>query len=274
MKAPLRFRFARRLLRLLLGSVFRVRAEGLERLPHAGPYLVACNHLSWVDPFILIGWLPASPRLHFLGRRSAIYNRPIKRWVLRFMGGVIPVESGDLEHLSAAVAEVLARRGVVGIFPEGGTGPEEGRLQPLRHGIAHFSARNQVMAWALQRSGGVCAQVRIRIDQEAVIARDAFKATLEIVNNSGTPLEGVIVAWRKRFHRSVLRPPGRGRGPGSPTCCASQAGRMSQPAWVRAERTARSPAASRLRSASRRSTQSAASTGGSSSRPLRRRRPR
>ena len=153
MRASFRFRFARRLLRLLLGSVFHVRAEGLERLPHAGPYLVACNHLSWVDPFILIGWLPASPRLHFLGRRSAIYNRPIKRWVLRFMGGVIPVESGDLEHLSAAVAEVLARRGVVGIFPEGGIGPEEGRLQPLRHGIAHFSARNQAPVVAAGLAG-------------------------------------------------------------------------------------------------------------------------
>ncbi|HZO84342.1 MAG TPA: hypothetical protein VFC26_03965, partial [Verrucomicrobiae bacterium] len=40
---------------------------------------------------------------------------------------------------------------------------------------------------------GVCAQVRIRIDQEAVIARDAFKATLEIENNSATPLEAITV---------------------------------------------------------------------------------
>jgi hypothetical protein len=40
---------------------------------------------------------------------------------------------------------------------------------------------------------GVCAQVRIRIDQEAVIARDAFKATLEVENNSGTPLEFITV---------------------------------------------------------------------------------
>jgi len=152
-KAPLRFRFARGLLRLLLGAVFRVRVEGLERLPLTGRYLVACNHLNWVDPFVLIGWLPASPRLHFLGKRSAIYNRPIKRWVLRFMGGVIPVESGDLEHLSAAVADVLGRSGAVGIFPEGGIGATEGLLQPLRHGIVHFSARNQAPVVAVGLAG-------------------------------------------------------------------------------------------------------------------------
>jgi 1-acyl-sn-glycerol-3-phosphate acyltransferase len=138
-EAPLRFRVARALLRAILGSLFRVRAEGLERLP-GGPHLLACNHLSWVDPFLLLGWLPASPRIHFLGRRSAVHNRRWKRWVLAFMGGVIPVESGQLAHLSQAVAGALARGGVVAIFPEGGIGPEEGALQPLRAGVAHFAA--------------------------------------------------------------------------------------------------------------------------------------
>lgn len=153
MRAPLRFRLARRLLRLILGSLFRVELRGEALLPGRGPYLLACNHLSWADPFLLLGWLPPSPRLHFLGRRSAVYNRFWKRWVLQFMGGVIPVESGDLEHLSEAVGGVLARGGVVGIFPEGKTGPAEGRLQPLRHGVAHFAARNRVPVVAMGLAG-------------------------------------------------------------------------------------------------------------------------
>ena len=74
MRAPLRFRLARFLLRLILGSLFRVRLEGAYRLPGSGPYLLTCNHLSWVDPFLLLAWLPPSPRIHFLGRRSAIPN--------------------------------------------------------------------------------------------------------------------------------------------------------------------------------------------------------
>lgn len=141
MRAPLRFRAARAVLRLILGSLFRVRVGGLERLPPAA-YLLACNHLSWVDPFLLLAWLPASPRVHVLGRRSAIYNRVWKRWVLDFFGGIIPVESGDLRHLSEAVLGVLARGGVVALFPEGGVGPTEGALQPLRRGIVHFAAES------------------------------------------------------------------------------------------------------------------------------------
>ena len=111
MRAPLRFRAVRAVLRLLLRGVFRVRVEGLDGLP-AGPHLLACNHLSWVDPFLLLAWLPASPRVHFIGRRSAIYNRRWKRWVLDVIGGVIPVESGEIEHLTAAVRGVLERGGV------------------------------------------------------------------------------------------------------------------------------------------------------------------
>jgi 1-acyl-sn-glycerol-3-phosphate acyltransferase len=147
--APLRFRLARQMLRLILGTLFRVELRGRDRLPGGRAYVLACNHLSWADPFLLLGWLPPSPRIHFLGRRSAIYNRTWKRWVLQLMGGVIPVESGDIDHLSQAVGGVLARGGVVAIFPEGRTGPAEGRLQELRHGVAHFAARNGVPVVAL-----------------------------------------------------------------------------------------------------------------------------
>ena len=142
-RAPLRFRAARALLRLLLGTVFRVRAEGLDRLP-PGPYVLASNHLSWVDPFLLLGWLPASPRVHFLGRRAAIYNRRWKRWLLAFMGGIIPVDSGEIRHLSVAVRGVLRHGGVAAIFPEGAVGTTEGELQPLRRGVAHFAGDSSV----------------------------------------------------------------------------------------------------------------------------------
>jgi 1-acyl-sn-glycerol-3-phosphate acyltransferase len=67
MRPTLRFIAARALLRLILGSLFRVELVGLERLP-AGPHILACNHLSWVDPFLLLAYLPASPRIHYLGR--------------------------------------------------------------------------------------------------------------------------------------------------------------------------------------------------------------
>lgn len=41
--------------------------------------------------------------------------------------------------------------------------------------------------------GGTCAKVRLRLEQEAVITRDAFQATLEIENNDTTTLDNIAV---------------------------------------------------------------------------------
>lgn len=42
--------------------------------------------------------------------------------------------------------------------------------------------------------GGVCARVRLRIEQEAVMTRDAFEASLEIINSDQAPLEDLNIA--------------------------------------------------------------------------------
>ncbi len=42
-------------------------------------------------------------------------------------------------------------------------------------------------------SDGVCARVKLRLEQEAVITRDAFRATLELDNNGSSRLENVRV---------------------------------------------------------------------------------
>jgi len=46
--------------------------------------------------------------------------------------------------------------------------------------------------------GGDCATVRLRIEQQAVITRDAFDATLEVANSTGSPLEEVSVELSMR----------------------------------------------------------------------------
>ena len=44
-----------------------------------------------------------------------------------------------------------------------------------------------------QPKSGICAKVRLQLDQNAVLTRDAFKATLEVDNNSGTTLQNLEV---------------------------------------------------------------------------------
>jgi 1-acyl-sn-glycerol-3-phosphate acyltransferase len=202
MRPTLRFIAARALLRLILGSLFRVELVGLERLP-AGPHILACNHLSWVDPFLVLAYLPASPRIHYLGRRSAVFNRAIKRWILRFVGGVIPVESGrgELPAISAEVRRMFEQGGVLGVFPEGAIGEREGGLGTLRLGAIHFAHAGGVPIAPVGLSGThelwLRRPVRIQVgsalqpagDAEADLERlgQAMVANLPALDDGGGP---------------------------------------------------------------------------------------
>ncbi|MBO0703321.1 MAG: 1-acyl-sn-glycerol-3-phosphate acyltransferase [Candidatus Dormibacteraeota bacterium] len=164
-RSSFRFRMARGVLRLGVAAVLPTDVVGLEGLPH-GPYVLSCNHLNWVDPFLLIAALPARPSLHFLGRRSAVHNRFWKRWFLFLMGDVvIPVESGEIARVSEAVGGVLQGGQAVGIFPEGRIGSVEGELQPLRPGVAHFAgaAGVPIVPAALSGTRELWRRKRIRL---------------------------------------------------------------------------------------------------------------
>ncbi len=55
-------------------------------------------------------------------------------------------------------------------------------------------------------SGGTCARVKLRLEQEAVLTRDAFRATLELDNNGASRLENVRVEVETRDEAGRLVP--------------------------------------------------------------------
>lgn len=124
----------------LIGSLlFRMRAVGRENIP-TGNYVVVANHLSWIDPFLLMMYLPAEPRLYFVGAQQAV-NRGWKDWVVRHFDMMISFQRGAAwmgREVLEKPKRVLAAGAVLGIFPEGGLGPAEGELMPLQRGIGHI----------------------------------------------------------------------------------------------------------------------------------------
>lgn len=145
-RAPLGYRLLYHPIRWLLLHLFRVEVNGREHLP-AGNFIVAANHLSWVDAFLLLAVLPLEPRLHFIGRRSEVFKSWIRRAVFWLVGGgIIPVEPGSGRATGAERAlrdalAVMAQGGSLGIFPEGRIG-QEGELMPFRGGVGFLSARS------------------------------------------------------------------------------------------------------------------------------------
>ena len=101
----------------VLYGLFRLRVRGRENLPASGGYVLACNHMSSMDPWPL--GLPLWPQrwLRFMAK-SELYWWPL-RTVLNGAGAFkIRRGLGDREAIEQALQ--LARDGhVVAMFPEG-----------------------------------------------------------------------------------------------------------------------------------------------------------
>jgi 1-acyl-sn-glycerol-3-phosphate acyltransferase len=117
MRPPLAYQVVAVLSWPVLYGLFRLRARGRENLPATGGYILACNHVSSLDPWLL--GLPLWPRrwLRFMAK-SELYWWPLSL-VLNGAGAFkVRRGLGDREAIETAVQ--LARQGhVVAMFPEG-----------------------------------------------------------------------------------------------------------------------------------------------------------
>lgn len=114
---------------------FKLTVTGIEQLPRGGPCILAANHLSFMDPFILLAALPRSTfgQLYTLGWEPYFRSR-FRRWVAR-VGHVIPVGPETPLATVLRISAALLRSGKsLLIFPEGERSID-GTLQPFKKGV-------------------------------------------------------------------------------------------------------------------------------------------
>jgi 1-acyl-sn-glycerol-3-phosphate acyltransferase len=120
---------------LLIHVVYRLRVEGIDRIPDRGPALLICNHVSFVDPIIISAACRRPVRFIM---DASIFRIPVLNLVFRGMKA-IPVapasqEPETYERAFKVVAEELRNGQLVCIFPEGRLTPN-GELQEFRPGL-------------------------------------------------------------------------------------------------------------------------------------------
>jgi 1-acyl-sn-glycerol-3-phosphate acyltransferase len=127
------------ILRALFKLLSTVEASGVDNIPPSGPYILASNHLSYVDPLLLYsihggdnisGWAADKYRIHLLFGAILMLGNPI--FIRR--GKV------DREALDAAI-EVLNSGLAFGLAPEG-TRSKTGALIKAKTGISYLADRS------------------------------------------------------------------------------------------------------------------------------------
>jgi 1-acyl-sn-glycerol-3-phosphate acyltransferase len=157
----------RRVIRTILKSgiamAFSVLAkfdvEGKENIPQKGPLLVVANHFHFLDPVALIYTAPWP--FEIVGGAQMPNAPKTISWVSKLFG-IIPTYrgTGSRETLQSA-QDVLSQKGVLAIFPEGGSWAHV--LRPPRPGTAFLAWRTkaQILPVGLDNFLGFFQRVKL-----------------------------------------------------------------------------------------------------------------
>jgi glycerol-3-phosphate dehydrogenase (NAD(P)+) len=114
---------------------FRMSRIGREHLPADGPVILAANHRSFLDPFV-IATMSRRP-LYYVAKKEIFANR-VLAWFLTSLGA-FPIDRGNADEDAMATAREILRRGdSVLIFPEG-TRIRPGGLGTPRRGVGRLA---------------------------------------------------------------------------------------------------------------------------------------
>ena len=138
---------------ILIHSVYRLQKSGLERIPDAGPAVLVCNHVSYVDALV-ISAACRRPIRWVMDHR--IYTLPLLNFFFRTAGAIPIAPAKDdpeaLERAYDAVARELAAGELVGLFPEGRL-TSDGEMRAFRGGIRRILDRTPVPVIPMALSG-------------------------------------------------------------------------------------------------------------------------
>jgi 1-acyl-sn-glycerol-3-phosphate acyltransferase len=118
--------FARAVVRFVVRLVWRARVRGAENVPPTGPLIVACNHLSYLDPPAMGSFCPR--RISYMAKKE-LFDIPLLGAVIRALGAYAVDRRGSATAAIKRSLEVLQAGGAVGIFPEG-TRNRSGEVEP------------------------------------------------------------------------------------------------------------------------------------------------
>ena len=180
--------------------VYRCKVRGGEHIPTRGAAILVCNHVSLIDPVLLMA---ASPRPIRFIMDHRIFALPVLGWFFKH-AGAIPIapqreDPGTYELAFARARAVLADGELLCIFPEGAI-TRDGELGEFKGGLMKLLESNPVpvVPLALQNLWGSYFS---RVDGAAMskpVRRGLFSPVGLVAGNAVGPGGVTPVTLRQR----------------------------------------------------------------------------
>ncbi len=201
-------------------TLLRTRSICAEKVPARGHAILAPNHFSFMDHFLLGCYIRRKVR--FMAK-SQLFTGPMK-WVYSH-GGVFPVRRGARDEEAFVTAEtILSRGGVVAMYCEGGrsrTGELQDRAKP---GIGRLALESgaPVVPVAIHGSAKIRDWKRLSFPRVSVHYGDALhfdaqpgasrERQQEVADEIFAAIRGLYEALEEHGHVAIARRARRRRG--------------------------------------------------------------
>ncbi|MCY4532300.1 MAG: MFS transporter [Gammaproteobacteria bacterium] len=125
-------------------GMYRVKHQGLDRIPDRGAAVIVCNHVSYMDAMLLAGAVRRPIRFVMY---KPIYDLPVLNFVFR-VGRAIPITRREedqeaYERAFSEIREALGAGDLICLFPEGRLSPD-GELGEFKPGVEKIISETPV----------------------------------------------------------------------------------------------------------------------------------
>lgn len=128
--------------KIALNMFFGLEITGRENMPKKGPFIVAANHVSYIDPAV-VGAACFTTPLTFMAKKE-LFDNPIFGWWFKAVD-CVPVGRDESKLNFGAIKEVIKKLKegkAVGIFPEG-TRSSDGKFKKPEPGIGLIAIKTK-----------------------------------------------------------------------------------------------------------------------------------
>ncbi len=208
---------------ILASTIYRLRYAGREKVPRQGPAVLVCNHVSFIDWFVITA---ACRRPVRFVMDHKIFRNPLLGWAFR-LSKAIPIapakEDAALKEKAFADISAALRDGdLVCIFPEGRI-TFDGAMGPFRPGVERILATDPVPVVPLSL-GGLWGSFFSRKGGKAMAAMPRPSRRVIRVNIGDALDPGVTAKDMEDRVRALLSPEGpEGAATAAPEAAASPA---------------------------------------------------
>lgn len=131
---------ARSIFWIILKIFWRMKVEGFENIPKKGAVIIASNHVSYLDPAVLIA--SSNRKIYFITKKEIFKNTFVSFILKKLNAFSVNRENVDILAFKKVI-NILREEKVLGIFPEGKRS-SNGELQELKLGAIKIAMKTGV----------------------------------------------------------------------------------------------------------------------------------